>query len=116
VLRAPLAMPRRSRRRRATAAALMRCSVRVLADIGIGREHIRLIARGGDPSRAASQTVPAGPCASRRSMLRQQAWLLLDAAGRGKRRGAPSRLQKAAPRLGRRGRLKSRKFSWLAAS
>lgn len=35
MLRAPLAMPRRSRRRRATAAALMRCSVRVLADIGM---------------------------------------------------------------------------------
>jgi uncharacterized protein YjiS (DUF1127 family) len=62
-LRAALAVPRRSRRRRATAAALMRCSDRVLADIGIRREDIPLIARGLDPKRAASQTVPAGPVA-----------------------------------------------------
>jgi uncharacterized protein YjiS (DUF1127 family) len=59
-LRAALAVPRRSRRRRATAAALMRCSDRALADIGIRREDIPLIARGLDPRRAASQTVPAG--------------------------------------------------------
>jgi uncharacterized protein YjiS (DUF1127 family) len=35
--------------RRATEAALLRCSDRVLADIGIEREHISLIARGIDP-------------------------------------------------------------------
>jgi len=35
--------------RRRTCDALMRCSDRVLADIGIEREHIVLIARGIDP-------------------------------------------------------------------
>jgi uncharacterized protein YjiS (DUF1127 family) len=37
-------------RRRATRAALMRCSDRVLADIGIAREHIPLVAKGVDPA------------------------------------------------------------------
>jgi uncharacterized protein YjiS (DUF1127 family) len=36
---------------RATRDALMRCSDRVLADIGIEREHIPLVARGIDPAR-----------------------------------------------------------------
>jgi uncharacterized protein YjiS (DUF1127 family) len=44
---APLA---RWQERRQTYDALMRCSDRVLADIGIEREHIPLIARGIDPS------------------------------------------------------------------
>jgi len=37
-------------RRRTTRAALMRCSDRVLGDIGIAREHIPLVAKGGDPA------------------------------------------------------------------
>ena len=37
-------------KRRATRAALMRCSDRVLADIGIEREDIPLVARGIDPA------------------------------------------------------------------
>ncbi len=37
--------------RRATAAALLRCSDRVLADIGIERDNIPLVARGIDPHR-----------------------------------------------------------------
>jgi uncharacterized protein YjiS (DUF1127 family) len=37
--------------RRRTSDALMRCSDRALADIGIEREHIPLIAKGIDPSR-----------------------------------------------------------------
>jgi uncharacterized protein YjiS (DUF1127 family) len=49
-LRATLAAPARWRRRRATAAALMRCSDRVLADVGIAREDIPLIARGLAPN------------------------------------------------------------------
>jgi uncharacterized protein YjiS (DUF1127 family) len=40
----------RWKRRRATRAALMRCSDRVLADIGIAREHIPLVAKGVDPA------------------------------------------------------------------
>jgi uncharacterized protein YjiS (DUF1127 family) len=40
----------RWRRRRETQHALMRCSDRTLADIGIAREHIRLVARGIDPA------------------------------------------------------------------
>jgi uncharacterized protein YjiS (DUF1127 family) len=36
---------------RRTAAALMRCSDHLLADMGIQREHIALIARGIDPRR-----------------------------------------------------------------
>ena len=36
--------------RRATRAALMRCSDRVLADVGIEREHIPLVAKGIDPA------------------------------------------------------------------
>jgi uncharacterized protein YjiS (DUF1127 family) len=36
--------------RRATRDALMRCSDRVLADIGIAREHIPLVAKGIDPA------------------------------------------------------------------
>ena len=39
----------RQRQRRATREALMRCSDRVLADIGIEREYIPLVARGIDP-------------------------------------------------------------------
>jgi uncharacterized protein YjiS (DUF1127 family) len=41
----------RWRERHRTRDALMRCSDRVLADIGIEREHIPLIAKGIDPSR-----------------------------------------------------------------
>jgi uncharacterized protein YjiS (DUF1127 family) len=37
-------------RRRATRDALMRCTDRVLADIGIAREHIPLVAKGIDPA------------------------------------------------------------------
>jgi uncharacterized protein YjiS (DUF1127 family) len=40
--------------RRRTYDALMRCSDRVLADIGIAREDIPLVARGIDPSRQES--------------------------------------------------------------
>ncbi|MGH6916794.1 MAG: RSP_7527 family protein [Geminicoccaceae bacterium] len=40
--------------RRRTSDALMRCSDRVLADIGIEREHIPLIAKGIDPSQYES--------------------------------------------------------------
>jgi uncharacterized protein YjiS (DUF1127 family) len=40
----------RFERRRATREALMRCSDRVLADIGIGREDIPLVASGIDPA------------------------------------------------------------------
>ena len=39
------------RRQRVTREALMRCSDRVLADIGIERRHIPLIAKGIDPAR-----------------------------------------------------------------
>lgn len=52
----------RWRERRRTYDALMRCSDRVLADIGIEREQIPSIARGIDPSRRRS----AGDAASRR--------------------------------------------------
>jgi uncharacterized protein YjiS (DUF1127 family) len=40
----------RWQQRRATRDALMRCSDRVLADIGIAREHIPLVAKGVDPA------------------------------------------------------------------
>jgi uncharacterized protein YjiS (DUF1127 family) len=40
----------RWKQRRATRDALMRCSDRVLADIGIAREHIPLVAKGIDPA------------------------------------------------------------------
>jgi uncharacterized protein YjiS (DUF1127 family) len=40
----------RWQQRRATRDALMRCSDRVLADIGIAREHIPLVANGIDPA------------------------------------------------------------------
>jgi uncharacterized protein YjiS (DUF1127 family) len=40
----------RFERRRATREALMRCSDRVLADIGIAREDIPLVAKGIDPA------------------------------------------------------------------
>ena len=49
-LRHLLAQAVRWERRRATRAALMRCSDRVLADIGIAREHIPLVAKGVDPA------------------------------------------------------------------
>jgi uncharacterized protein YjiS (DUF1127 family) len=49
-LRPPLAQVVRWERRRATRDALMRCSDRVLADIGIERENIPLVARGIDPA------------------------------------------------------------------
>jgi uncharacterized protein YjiS (DUF1127 family) len=45
--------------RRRTYDALMRCSDRVLADIGIEREHIPLIAKGIDPSRHESAVAVA---------------------------------------------------------
>jgi uncharacterized protein YjiS (DUF1127 family) len=45
-----LAQAVRWERRRATRAALMRCSDRVLADVGIAREHIPLVAKGVDPA------------------------------------------------------------------
>jgi uncharacterized protein YjiS (DUF1127 family) len=49
-LRHLLAQAVRWQRRRATRSALMRCSDRVLADIGIAREHIPLVAKGVDPA------------------------------------------------------------------
>jgi uncharacterized protein YjiS (DUF1127 family) len=49
-LRHLMAQAVRWQRRRATRAALMRCSDRVLADIGIAREHIPLVAKGVDPA------------------------------------------------------------------
>jgi uncharacterized protein YjiS (DUF1127 family) len=49
-LRPPLAQVVRWEQRRATRAALMRCSDRVLADIGIQREDIPLVAQGIDPA------------------------------------------------------------------
>ena len=58
-LRAPVAGAARWWRRRATVAALMRCNDRVLADIGIERERIPLIARGHDPSRQPAEARPA---------------------------------------------------------
>jgi uncharacterized protein YjiS (DUF1127 family) len=45
----------RWRERRKTCDALMRCSDRVLADIGIERENIPLIARGLDPAQHQSR-------------------------------------------------------------
>jgi len=49
-LRPVLAHAARWQRQRATRHALMRCSDRVLADIGIEREHIPLVAKGIDPA------------------------------------------------------------------
>jgi hypothetical protein len=46
-------------RQRATVAALSRCNDHVLADIGIAREDIPLIARGLDPLRAPASAGPA---------------------------------------------------------
>ena len=50
-LRTLLASVARWEQRHATRNALMRCSDRVLADIGIEREHIALVARGIDPAK-----------------------------------------------------------------
>lgn len=50
VLRPGLAGLARWHRRRQSRDALMRCSDRVLADLGIEREHIPLIAKGIDPA------------------------------------------------------------------
>jgi uncharacterized protein YjiS (DUF1127 family) len=50
MLRPVLAPVVRWEQRRATREALMRCSDRVLADIGIEREHIPLVASGIDPA------------------------------------------------------------------
>jgi uncharacterized protein YjiS (DUF1127 family) len=55
-LRAPVAGAARWWRQRATATALMRCNDRVLADIGIERERIALVARGLDPRVEPSRT------------------------------------------------------------
>jgi uncharacterized protein YjiS (DUF1127 family) len=49
-LRPVLAHVLRWEQQRATRDALMRCSDRVLADIGIERQHIPLIAKGIDPA------------------------------------------------------------------
>jgi uncharacterized protein YjiS (DUF1127 family) len=49
-LRASLASFARWHRQRRTGQALMDCSDRVLADIGIEREHIPLVAKGLDPA------------------------------------------------------------------
>jgi uncharacterized protein YjiS (DUF1127 family) len=49
-LRPVLAHAARWQRQRATRHAPMHCSDRVLADIGIAREHIPLVARGIDPA------------------------------------------------------------------
>jgi uncharacterized protein YjiS (DUF1127 family) len=46
--RAPIAGLARWHRQRRTRQALMRCSDRVLADIGIERQHIPLVAKGID--------------------------------------------------------------------
>ncbi len=48
----------RWQQRRATRHALMRCSDRVLADIGIAREHIPLVAKGIDPAEYAVAASP----------------------------------------------------------
>jgi uncharacterized protein YjiS (DUF1127 family) len=58
-LRRLASRPARWWRQRATAAALLRCSDRVLADIGIEREAIPLVARGLDPSLQAVEANPA---------------------------------------------------------
>ena len=60
-LRLVLAHAVRWKQQRATRDALMRCSDRVLADIGIERQHIPLVAKGIDPAerRATGQHVPA---------------------------------------------------------
>lgn len=50
VLRPGLAGVARWRRQHQTRDALMRCSDRVLADVGIEREHISLVAKGLDPA------------------------------------------------------------------
>ncbi len=63
-LRAPLAGTARWWQRRATEAALTRCSDRVLADVGIERDDIPLVARGIDPQlhpRRAGRRWPAMP-------------------------------------------------------
>ncbi len=44
--------------RRATEAALLRCNDRVLADIGIEREDIALVARGLEPGREPAEASP----------------------------------------------------------
>ena len=49
-LRSLLTLAVRWQQQRATRDALMRCSDRVLADIGIEREHIPLVAKGVDPA------------------------------------------------------------------
>jgi uncharacterized protein YjiS (DUF1127 family) len=49
-LRPVLTLAVRWQRQRATRNALMRCSDRVLADIGLEREHIPLVAKGIDPA------------------------------------------------------------------
>ena len=49
-LRSVLTLAVRWQQQRATRDALMRCSDRVLADIGIEREHIPLVAKGIDPA------------------------------------------------------------------
>jgi uncharacterized protein YjiS (DUF1127 family) len=49
-MQGPLAALARWHRQLQTRDALMRCSDRVLADIGIEREHIPLIAKGIDPA------------------------------------------------------------------
>jgi uncharacterized protein YjiS (DUF1127 family) len=49
-LRAALAALARWHEQRRTRQALMACSDRVLADIGIAREHIPLVAKGIDPA------------------------------------------------------------------
>jgi uncharacterized protein YjiS (DUF1127 family) len=56
-LRALAAGAARWWQQRATAAALMRCNDRVLADIGIGREDISMIARGLERSPEPSRPV-----------------------------------------------------------
>lgn len=50
VVRPALAGLARWQRQRQTREALMRCSDRVLADVGIEREHIPLVAKGIDPA------------------------------------------------------------------
>lgn len=48
-------------RRRETEVALMRCSDRVLADLGIGRDDIPLVARGLDPASATTPRPRSAP-------------------------------------------------------
>jgi uncharacterized protein YjiS (DUF1127 family) len=71
----------RLEQRRATRAALTRCSDRVLADVGIAREDIPLVAKGVDPAARV-----AGATALRRWWNAARARLVAAYAARAERR------------------------------